>query len=170
MSLRVLKNSSKDFWKEVHKVRGNSKTLINYVDGVQEQDIADLFADKYDILYNFVSYDNTDLVTLKTDIDKYIRCKRNSIESEHKVITVQDVVTCIASFKSGKSDASCQLYSDHFMQGTHRLFVMITLLNSSMMLHGTIPTAGNISTFVPVPKNKNKSLKSAEARRMCSPS
>ena len=71
-------------------VRGNAKTLINYVDGVQEQDIADLFADKCDILYNSVSYDNTDMVTLKKDIDKYIRCKRNNIESEHKVITVQD--------------------------------------------------------------------------------
>ena len=65
MSCRVLKNNSKHFWKEVHKVRGNAKTLINYVDGVQGQDIADLFADKYDILYNSVSYDNTDMVTLK---------------------------------------------------------------------------------------------------------
>ena len=72
MSCRVLKNNSKDFWKKVHKVRGNSKTLIHYVDGVQGQDIADLFANKYDILYNSVSYDNTDMVTLKTDIDKYI--------------------------------------------------------------------------------------------------
>ena len=46
------------------------------------------------------------------------------------------------------------------MQGTHRLFVMTTLLYSSMMLHGTIPTAMNISTLVPVPKNKKKSLNS----------
>ena len=84
MSCRVLKNNSKDFWKEVHKVRGNAKTLINYVNGVQGQDIADLFADKYDILYNYVSYNNIDMVTLKTDIDKYIRCKRNNIESEPK--------------------------------------------------------------------------------------
>ena len=36
---------------------------MNYVDGVQGQNIADLFADKYDILYNYVSYDNTDMVT-----------------------------------------------------------------------------------------------------------
>ena len=65
MSCRVLKNNSEYFWKEVHKVRGNAKTLINYVDGVQGQGIADLFADKYDILNNSVSYDNTDMVTLK---------------------------------------------------------------------------------------------------------
>ena len=165
MSCRVLKKNSKYFWKEVHKVRDNAKMLINSVDGAQGQDIADLFADKYDILYNSVSYDNTDMVTLKTDIDKCIRCKRNNIESGHKVITVQDVVTCIGRLKSGKSDASCQLYSDHFMQGTHRLFVMITLLYSSMMLHGTIPTAMNISTLVPVPKNKMKSLNSSDNYR-----
>ena len=61
MSCSVLKNNSKDFWKEVHKVKSNAKTLINYVDGVQGQDIADLFADKYDILYNFACYDNTDI-------------------------------------------------------------------------------------------------------------
>ena len=163
MSCRVLKNSSKYFWKEVHKVRGNAKTLINYVDGVQGQDIADLFADKYN---NYVSYNNTDMVILKTDIDRYIRCKRNNIESEHKAITVQNVVTCIASLKYGKSDASYQLYSDHFMQGTNRLFVMITLLYSSMMLHGTIPTAMNISTLVPVPKNQNKSLNSSDNYRV----
>ena len=165
MSCRVLKNNSKYVWKEVHKVRGNAKTLIIYVDGVQGQDIADLFADKYDILYNSVSYDNTDMVTLKTDIDKYIRCKRNNIESEHKVITGQNVVTSIVSLKSGKSDASCQLYSDHFMQSTRIFFVMITLLYSSMMLHGTIPTAMNISTLVPVPNYKKKSLNSSNNYR-----
>ena len=44
------------------------------------------------------------------------------------------------------------------MQGTHRLLVMITLLYSSMMLHGTIPTAMNISTLVAAPKNTNESL------------
>ena len=48
------------------------------------------------------------------------------------------------------------------MQGTHRLFVMITLLYSSMILHGTIPTAINISTIVTVPKNKKKSLNSSD--------
>ena len=51
------------------------------------------------------------------------------------------------------------------MQGTHRLFVMITLLYSSKMLHGTIPTAMNISTLVPVPKNKKKSLNSSDNYR-----
>ena len=112
MYCRVLKNNSKDFWKEVHKIRGNAKMLINSVDGVQGQDIADLFADKYDILYNSVSYDNTDMVTLKTDIDKCIRCKRNNIESEHKVITVQDVETCIASRAGANSGPQLDLLAN----------------------------------------------------------
>ena len=51
------------------------------------------------------------------------------------------------------------------MQGTHRLFVMITLLYSSIMLHGTIPTAMNISTLVAVPKNTNKSLNRSDNYR-----
>jgi len=48
----IIGNLNRDFWSEVRKVKGSAKHVSNTVDGVTDSnDIADMFADKYDDLY-----------------------------------------------------------------------------------------------------------------------
>ena len=60
--------------------------------------------------------------------------------------------------KASKHDGNTGHYSDHIIHGTRRLHVYISLLLSSMVSHGNAPQALRISTLVPIPKNKRKSL------------
>ena len=50
-------------------------TIINNIDGIDNvQGIAILFAEKYDDLYNSVSYDVDDMSTLKETVENKILC------------------------------------------------------------------------------------------------
>ena len=50
-----------DFWRQAKKFRKHNVNYPNDVDGVEgKQAIANLFADKYEQLYNIVSYDQDD--------------------------------------------------------------------------------------------------------------
>ena len=66
------------------------------------------------------------------------------------IITVTDVKNAIAHRKSGKSDGSEGLFSDHFIHGTHRFYVILSILFTSMLSHGFSP--------IPISKDKKKSL------------
>jgi len=52
--------------------------------------------------------------------------------------------------KGGKHD-------DHVINGTPRLYVCLSLLFSSMIMHGCAPKDFKLSTLVPIPENKRKS-------------
>ncbi len=60
--------------------------------------------------------------------------------------------------KCGKSDGYGILYSDHFINGPNRLFVLLTMLFNTMLTHGYSPDGFNVSTIQPLVKNKHKSL------------
>ena len=48
------------------------------------------------------------------------------------------------------------------MHGNNRLFVISSLMLSSMVSHGFTPSDMNISTLVPIPKNTRKSLNDSD--------
>ena len=59
--------------------------------------------------------------------------------------------------KRNKSDGNNQL-SDGIINGYHRLFVYLNMLYNLMLKHGNAPEDMLMSTVVPIPKNKKKSL------------
>ena len=74
------------------------------------------------------------------------------------IITVTDVMNAIAYFKSGKSDSSEGLFSDHFIHGTHRFYVILSILFTSMLSHGFSPNSMILGTMIPIPNDNKKSL------------
>ena len=52
MSETIRQKDFRKFWKEVNKMKGDSKSIANNVDGVQGEELADLFADKCKNLSN----------------------------------------------------------------------------------------------------------------------
>lgn len=71
----------------------------------------------------------------------------------------------IADLKSGKHDGYRGHYSDHITNGTNRLFVYLSLLLDSMLSHSFVPHDILLSTLVPIPKNRHKSLQSSDDYR-----
>ena len=60
--------------------------------------------------------------------------------------------------KPGKADGVETAASDILINGCDDLFVHISFLFKAMLVHGTCPSKMLISTPVPIPKDKKKSL------------
>ena len=69
-------------------------------------------------------------------------------------IYVELVSNAINHLKLDKNDCIDGLSSDNFKNDTHLLNVYISLLFSSMLVHGTAPAGRLLSTLVPLIKNK----------------
>ena len=166
MAQSISENNSRDLWKKVHKVRDKSKVNSQCMDDVTgNENIAELFADKYKVLYNSVCSNNDvlkELLTVNnTDIESLcshpIDEVHSLVQNHTHCITVPHVQVAIKKLKAAKSDCTDHLVSDHFINGTDRLFTLISLLFTCMLSHGVSPLGLLCSTMVPVPKDKRGS-------------
>ena len=112
------------------------------------EEISNVFAEKYDMLYNSVSYNLNDLNRLTMDISKRID---NSCANHSHLISVQQVKDALFKLKLGKKEEN-GLFSNHFIYGSDRLIVMITLLFNSMLVHGIAPDDLLLGTMIPLIK------------------
>ncbi len=126
--------------------------------------ISNIFHQKYEQLYNSVSYNRDEMLTLKRDINEQIINHHNDNCNSH-TINVQDVIDCASQLKCGKHDGNKGHYSDHIVRGTPRLHIYISLLFHSMVHHGFSPSDFLLSTLVPIPKNKRKSVNNSDNYR-----
>ena len=128
---------------------------------VGDKNITELFGYKYDELYNSVSYDKDEFLTLQKEsdcnIELYCIGNVNHKSSNHihtRDITVEHVNNAITRLKSEKNDNFEGLSSVNFKNGIHLLNVYISLLFSTMLSHGRAPAGLLLSTLVPLIKNK----------------
>ena len=129
MASSISENNYRDLWKEVSKVRTKCKVTPQCMDDVTgSENIAELFANKYDMLYNSLCSNSAEihhlLETNKDDIESLClhldRDPHTLINKHTHSITVIHVQEAIHRLKSAKSDCTDQLFSDHFINGTDR--------------------------------------------------
>ena len=166
-------NRSTDKWREAKKMRGKNNCLPELVDNVSgEEKIAELFGNKFEGIFNSVSYDQKELDKIKDEVNKIIREKNlltvlNNTEkliqekNDH-VITVNDIKLAINSLASGKSDGNLGIFSDHIIRGTDLLHQYIVLLFNAMLTHGFTPDIMCVGTIIPIVKNKRQSTNNSD--------
>ena len=93
------------------------------------------------------------------DVDKHIqlRCLNSNCYNYHAV-TVYDVQQSLKHLKKRKRDGLTDCESDNFINATPKLSIYLSMLFSSMIKHRYAPSDMLISTIVPIPKNKHKSM------------
>ena len=129
--------------------------MSSTVDGNDDcESIAYMFSDKYSMLYNSVLYDTEEMKRIESEV--LSRVQRGS--NNNYCITVQDVVNAVTDLKLGKSDGSEGLFSDHFINGTRKLYVFLSILFTLFLCHGFSPDSMILGTMIPIPKDKKKSL------------
>ena len=117
-------------------------------------EISKIFSDKYDALYNSVSYDNHDMNKLYREIESRIAddCTNSLVQSNpRQSISVKELKDAMLMLKLGKKEEN-GLYSNHFKYGSERLFILITLLFNSMLSHGIAPDELLLGTMIPLIK------------------
>ncbi len=91
-------------------------------------------------------------------------CNRALCRSEH-TITVDDVSSAIHRLKANKADGVEAASSDTFINGCSELHIHLARLFNIMIIHGISPHNMLISTLIPIPKNKKKSMNDSDNYR-----
>ena len=115
------------------------------------------YTEKYRSLYNSVPTDENELNSLRDVID--------SNNTEQIYITPDIIRICIGKLKAGKDDGDIGFKSDHIINGTHRLFVLLALLYTLMFNHGHTPADLLKSAIVSIPKDNKKSISGSDNYR-----
>ena len=92
------------------KTAGTSST----VDGISEPSmIAELFASKYQSLYNSVSYSTSDIDKIKQCVQSRI-ANTSTMDALSANISAVEVGMCVAMYKCHKDDGGTGLNTNHF--------------------------------------------------------
>ena len=150
MARAICENNSREIWQEVKKMRKNKCEILYCIDNaIREHNIASLFANRYEELYNSVRYDEQSFSSIVSEnIDDIMsQCIISDVDSDCDIIhthstTVQQIKRAISKLKPGKSDSIEPLSSDNFKNGTHMLNVYI-----SLYLLACLPTVCHQSVF-----------------------
>ena len=113
-----------------------------------------------------MSYNNTEMKSVLSDINNKVssNCCNHTCYNTHN-IDVSEVEVAVKSLKPGKSDGTYDQKSNHIINGPKILFVWLSLLFNGMLRHGIVPSSFLVSSVIPIPKCKNKSLNSSENYR-----
>ena len=72
------------------------------------------------------------------------------------IICVDDTVKGVRRLKLGKSDGEEGLSSDHIINGPILLYVLLTMVFNSMLIHGLSPESMLVGTMIPIPKDRRQ--------------
>ena len=157
----ICSNQSRDLWTEIRKINGRAKTVSPVIDECHsDYDIANLFASKYDQLYQSVPTSPFELENVKCEIKNRILSEANTCN-----INVEDLRKCVCKLRKAKSDGEFGTYSDHFIYASDELLVLISLLFNAMFTHGYTADALLHSVIVSIPKDIKAGINNSENYR-----
>jgi hypothetical protein len=152
----ILANNTRDFWYEAKRIRGVNASYTNNIDDLSSHDdIANMFASKYEELYSCVSFNEDDMNALKADIANHMG--HEDINSEC-IVNAGEVRDAICKLIPGKGDGYLGLTSDHLINACDALSVHTAFLLTGMPVHGSVPRHMKVSTVIPIQKNRHANL------------
>lgn len=161
MSTCVINSKPKEFWNIVKNINGkNNSTTPSCVDNVTEaNNIADLFASKYENLFNSTNYtqDEYNDTFAKIIKDLNLKCLCGHCSNVHSFNSC-DVSIGLKGLTRGKRDGTAEIMTDHLIHCSDNFKIHIALLFTSMLHHGCSPHQFTRSCIIPIPKNQKKSL------------
>jgi len=99
-----------------------SKCIPGSIDGCSDPaGISQLFAKKYEPLYNSVGYDADDLSSIQVKVETQV----NESCLEQALFGKDDMKKAIGMLKHNKHDGNIGLYSDNIIYGTDKLFSLL---------------------------------------------
>ena len=162
MAEAIVNNQSRDFWDEVKKVKGTCvNSPVNIGDKTNSYDIAELFANKQDTLYNSVPSDPTRITAAQYETDKRLS-NSSLLEME---VEYTDVTKAVKNIKKNKADDEGKLFSNHVLFASTSFYKCISCLFNGILVHGYTPKCLLNSTIISIPKNKRVDLSSDDNQR-----
>ena len=163
MGEAVSLNRTHNLWDEAKRMMPSGQTVSNEIEGATNpESIAEVFANKFEALYQSVPTDVNELESIKTRI-KGLLINENSLDDCN--INVNDIQKAIKMLNKQKSDGDKGFYSDHVILSTHKFMVLLMLLVNSMLIHGYNADDLLVSVIASIPKCIRSSLDSSDNYR-----
>ena len=155
MAERLNEGYNSSFWSEVRKFKKSNAGVASAVDGLSDTgDIAKLFFDKFSNLFQSVPFDNDYIDQIRSKVNKRIFSDYSGMLcSECAIISTKDIIDMVKKFKQAKADGYMGMTTDCLIQGTNKLFVLLSLLFRAILTHGTVPSEFLIGTMSAIPKS-----------------
>ncbi len=145
---------STDIWHELKKINPVNKCIPTTVDDAScPEDIAELFVTKYESLFNSVPTSQQELQEITLLVNNGL-----SNECEGVNMTPEMISKAVSKLKRGKGDGGQGFDSDHLINGTPKLFYLLSTLFNLMIIHGHTASDLLYSSIVSIPKNVRASL------------
>jgi hypothetical protein len=131
--------------------------MASTVDGAcDEFAISEVFATKYQELYNQVSYSGAEMAALKERLDD--RINNSPFCTQNAVVSPTDIALAATQLNPSKKDGGGVFATDHVIHGSWKLHEALSILFTAMMRTGIAPTPMLDSVVVTIPTNTRKSL------------
>ena len=155
MAEALAKSDNRNFWDEVQRLNKSSRTVPSFIDGEGDTvKIANIFHDKFSDVYKSVPYTDKDMSDLNHRIEKNLKQDFEVLKTHG--FCIPDIRKAIQRIKSGKADGNMGLNSDCIVNGTDKLFVLLTLFFRIILVHGVVPDELLLGTMSPIPKSKSQ--------------
>jgi exonuclease III len=154
MAEAISSNATRDFYKEIKKLKPK-RTCAPSIDGlVSNSDITEHLAEKYKTLYNSVPSDSAKLTEIRGNIMK--DC--GNFSEGDRVVCCQDIDKALSQLKADKSDGSTRLMSTHLLISSELYKKYLARLITAMITHGYQPQDLLLATITSIPKDNRGSL------------
>ena len=138
-----------DIFKEIKKMRKAKPATANKIDD-QTEDIQEHFAGIYRNLYNSVD-DYEELLTVSKEIESKIT---ENTGNEVEKITPTLIKEAVKRIKPNKSDPVCDFTSDCLKNAPDSLYLHISEIIKSFLIHSHVSIILLLATLVPIIKDK----------------
>ena len=154
MADAICENNTRDFFREIRKVKSKRASAPS-IDGIVDtQEIAQHFAEKYKTLFNSVPSNSSRM----NDIIEYVDENCQHCSEDDKVIKQSAITQGLLDLKAHKGDGNIGLISTHLLMSGEQFKSHLAKLMTAIMTHGYHPQMLLVATITSIPKDNRSSI------------
>ena len=147
------------FWRKIKNVTNSKVKLPSRIGDVHGSNaVAVMWKEHYSSIFNAVSGSNC------TELHKEL-CVAHYVFDRSMSVSPSEITEIINALPCNKSPGLDGLTSEHLKYASSQLSVLLSILMSSILVHGRVPSAMLKSVMIPIVKYKNKHITDKENYR-----
>ena len=141
-------NDFNNFWKDIKKTNNAKLQTPSNVGGAcGAENVRNMWLDHYQALLNSIPGSPVHI----SKIDTYCN---NITFHDQMTINVKEICEKIKTLPMGKAPGFDNVSNEHFKYANEKLYVFLSLLYSSLLIHGFLPNSMMVTVIAPIIKNK----------------
>jgi len=148
MAEAIAESNDRNLWREVKKMAPHKGNPPAIDDETEDEAIAQIFANKYEALFNSVPPDEGQMASIGHQVDALLQ----NISNEDVSVSEEEVAVAIKRLKANKHDGRQAMWSNFILWAPRSMVIRLSSLIEAMLSHGYSPEGLNLAVVHPIPK------------------